>query len=184
MTTTRRRRHPSPHARFPSEPAAFDVPCALEEALRRLHTVVRRSALSRWSEPGLVGRASREAVRVRWYSGSRAYLPVVFDGHFTERPDGVVLAGHYRHARRTKLVCNFVLGLCVLVLVFGIMGMTVLWTIGTGAAADRWLASVILLGLIGISALALLKGKLPLRAQDCDELSGAIRTALQIAPAR
>jgi hypothetical protein len=73
MTTTKRRRHPSPHARFPTATAAFDVPCAVDEALLHLHTVVRRSALSRVSEPGLVGRASREAVRVRWYSGTRAY---------------------------------------------------------------------------------------------------------------
>lgn len=184
MTTTDAPRLRSGHARFPTAPASFDLPCAADEALRRLRGAVRRSALTRWSEPGLVGHATREGVRVRWYGGRRELLPVVFDGHFTERPEGAVLEGHYRHALRTKLVCNFVLGLCVVILVFGIMGMTLLWMIGSGAAADRWLTSVIVLGLIGVSALALLKGRLPLRPAHCDELSGAIRSALQIAPAR
>jgi uncharacterized membrane protein YqjE len=169
MTTTDAPRRRSGHACFPTAPASFDLPCA------RTKRCVACAAPSA---------ATREGVRVRWYGGRRELLPVVFDGHFTERPEGAVLEGHYRHARRTKLVCNFVLGLCVVILVFGIMGMTLLWMIGSGAAADRWLTSVIVLGLIGVSALALLKGRLPLRPAHCDELSGAIRSALQIAPAR
>ena len=72
----------------------------------------------------------------------------------------------------------------MVILVFGIMGMTLLWTIGSGAAADRWGTSLFVLGLIGVSALALLKGRLPLRPAHCDELSGAIRSARHIAPAR
>jgi hypothetical protein len=184
MTTADARDRDRQHTRFATEPASFDLPCAVDEALQRLRGVVRRSALTRWSEPGLVGYATRDGVRVRWYSGSRALLPVIFDGHFTERPGGTVLEGHYRHARRTKVVCNFFLLLSVVVLVFGIMGMTLLWTIGSGSAADRWLASVIVLAFVGGSALALLKGRLPLRPADCDELSGAIRNALRIAPAR
>jgi hypothetical protein len=184
MTTTRRRRHRSTQARFPTETAAFEAHCAVDEALLRLHTVVRRSALTRWREPGLVGRASREAVRVRWHPGGREFLPIVFDGHWSERAGGSVLEGHYRHATSTKLVCNFFLGFCVLLLVFGIMGMTLLWTIGQGEGGGKWLATVFLLALIGVSALALLKGRLPLRPENRDALSGAIRSALQIAPAR
>src|SRR5688572_28685445 len=109
MTTASRSRRAARRARFPTAPASFELPCAGDEALRRLRGAVRRSALTRSSEPGLVGHATHEGVRVRWYSGRRGYLPVVFDGRFTERPEGVVLEGHYRHAQRTKLVCNFVL---------------------------------------------------------------------------
>src|SRR5687767_4482401 len=90
----------SRHARFPTAPAAFELPCAIDEALLRLRGAVRRSALTRWSEPGLVGHATRDGVRVRWYGGGRELLPVVFDGHFAERPGGPVLEGHYRHAQR------------------------------------------------------------------------------------
>lgn len=93
-----------------------------------------------------------------------------------------MLEGHYRHATSTTLVCNFFLGFCVRLLVFGIMGMTLLWTIGQGAAGGMWLTTVFLLALIGVSALALLKGRRPLR--PADDLSGAIRSALRIAPAR
>ena len=183
MTIARAPQTEVQHARFPTAPAVFEVPCAVDEALSRLNGAVRRSALSRPSEPGLVGHASRQEVRVRWYSGRREYTPIVFDGRFTERPGGVVLEGHYRHATRTKVVCNFILAFCVLVLVFAIMGMTLLWTIGQ-RAADRGLTSAVLLGLIGISAFILLRGRLSLRPERCDGLSGAIRSALAIAPAR
>lgn len=184
MTTAERRRRDSPPARFATAPASFDLPCAVDEALARLRGAVRRSALTRWSEPGLVGQATRDAVRVRWHPGGREFLPMVFDGHFSERDGTAVLEGHYRHARGTKLVCNFFLGFCVLLLVFGIMGMTLLWTIGQGDGTDKWLTSAILVALIGVGAVVLLKGRLPLRPAECDELAGAIRTALRITPAR
>ena len=71
-----------------------------------------------------------------------------------------------------------------MLIVFGIMGMTLLWTIGVGPGADRWLASAILVALVGIGGLALLKGRVPLRAAECDELGAAIRSALRVAPAR
>jgi hypothetical protein len=182
MTTADALRRGSGQARFATEPAAFDLPCAIDEALLRLRGAVRRSALSRWSEPGLVGHATRDNVRVRWHGGRRL-LPVVFDGHFSERNGVAVLEGHYRHARGTKLVCNFLLGFCVVLVVFGIMGMTLLWTVGQDAA-DKWLTTAILIALIGVGALALLKGRLPLRPAECDELGGAIRSALRSSPAR
>lgn len=178
MTTADRSRGESRHPRFPTAPASFDLPCAVDEALARLRGTVRRSALTRWGEPGLVGRATRDAVRVRWHPGGREFLPVVFDGHFSERDGAAVLEGHYRHARGTKVICNFFLGFCVLLVVFGIMGLMLLWTVGPGAGGDTWLTSAILLALIGVGAVALLKGRLPLRPADCDELGGAIRTAL------
>lgn len=109
---------------------------------------------------------------------------MVFDGRFSEQAGGPVLEGHYRHATRTKVVCNFFLGFCVLLVVFGIMGMTLLWTVGAGSSAGTWLTSAILLALIGVGALALLRGRLPLRPGECDELGTAIRNALRSAPAR
>ena len=153
----------------------------MDEALGGLRATVRPSALTRWSEAGLVGHATREAVRVRWHPGRRDIIPVIFDGQFSEREGAVVLEGHYRHARGTKLACNFLLAFCLLLVVFGVMGMTLLWTVGQ-AAGDRWLSSAILLSFIGVGALGLLKGRLPLRPADCEELGGAIRTALRIAP--
>ena len=168
------------HSRFPTEAASFALPCAVEEALTRLRATVRRSALSRWSEPGLVGHATRDGVRVRWHPGGRDFMPVVFDGHFDERNGTPILAGHYRHARGTKAVCNFVLGFCVLLVIFGIMGLTLLWTIGQGTAAEKLLTTAILAAMIGVGAVALLKGRLPLRSIECDELGTAIRSALRI----
>ena len=114
MTTAEAPRRASRRARVPTAPASFDVPCAVDEALRR----------------------------------------------------------------------NLILGFSVVLIVFGIMGMTRLWTIGVGPGADRWLASAILVALVGIGGLALLKGRVPLRVAKCDELGAAIRSALRVAPAR
>src|SRR5687767_10197598 len=122
MTTADATPRASQPARFPTTPASFTLPCAADEALRRLRGVVRRSALVKVGKPGLVGRVSPDGVRVRWSPGGRELFPVVFDGRFSEQASGPVLEGHYRHATSTKMLCNLVLGLCVVLIVFGIMG--------------------------------------------------------------
>src|SRR5262249_8436444 len=102
---------------FSMRPASFVTVGSLDDAVRRLAAVVKRSWWQEWAVDCLIGRVSADYVEVRRHrAGSRDPLPAVFVGAFSADGDKVILAGYFRHSTATRIL--LVAGLVIFAIFF------------------------------------------------------------------
>jgi hypothetical protein len=163
---------------FSTRQAAFVTVGSLDDAVRRLAVIVKRSVWQEWAVDCLIGRVSADYVEVRRHrAGSRDPLPAVFVGGFSTDGDNVVLAGHFRHSTASRILLVATLAIFAVFFAASTLFGGVLVT-SARPFAQKVGAGIFIGALMIASALALWRSTQPLTEEDISVVSAGIQKGL------